>query len=886
MTEGLILTLKKWRLNVKKNGKTNNTFSVFGYYDLLEISKVSKWSEFSPTLNRKRIKNADIFSNEIQLKLLMPQNADAIEESSAYVKFDQIDSNSKLYKERPLLTIALIRFTESRLKKNSNDGNGLELSITELCGMVTDIISDSKYNENDTPYFAIYPSIGYMDAVIIFRSNNFSSLTNIMFALRGNYDLISSCYTIPCIKSFPANSFHAWIKCEMDKDTKMSIRVNLKPGVSTRYFIERLNNEIELINKKIKKYVNNYIINTDDIHYEMFGNSDLLILSRAPASLMSLLFFEKNLKLLQTPFDLIASSRSSIRKLTHEGTGFGDNSLPDGEKRKIEEDFIELLNAQYKSGDKSKLTPRLKDGLLEMASFYFDMTSTVHAFDIRKMMDPVLDSLIKQIIMSNDINDEITMNEFTPEKFNKAIMILRDTFTDLMNDFARANKHMFEERWFKHPSVASASKLIMGYHSLINSVIDIFSGENTYTFLTSSGGVDHVTAECLFEFYRPNRDTGIEHRLIILRLSEADLYFPSRVLFYSLHECYHYIGVRYRPYRNTRILQALSNYISHIYNSYIWGANSDITNDFRIKAKRIGIDNNDEKLFLERFDTETSSVRNKINKGIIKECLSLWKKGIPQGTSDYSAFWNDEARVVIWRTFSDIRGIAEKYTNDYLNGLLKISKGLEEGLLTEKVKLDFDKDKTGTYINAKQTILTELDQTNVLLFGEYNDSVDDRAVLGVFEALLESFKEAYSDLCSILTVKYCNPDDYLAAFYPKVYSETDKETPATSWRIASVIKTCFPASYTNNNIDFADIEYKEKAKTLIENAKLCEFVVGPLCDYLSKCKQSNEKKLEKNETKLSILHEIYKSSIAKLPNEMPEVSMDTIMKLIEIRITP
>ena len=880
MTEGLILTLKKWRLNVKKNGKNKNTFSVFGYYDLLEIDEVSTWSAFSPTLSRKRIENADIFSNEIQLKLLKPQNADALEESNAYIKFDQIDSGNNLYKDRPLLTIALIRFTESRIKKNSVYGNGLELSISELSEMVVDIISSSKYNEDDTPYFAIYPSIGYMDAVIIFRSNNYSSLTNILFTLRGENNLISSCYTIPCIRFFPAKSVQAWIKCKMDSDTKMSIRVNLKPGVSTRYFIESLNGEIDLINKKFK----NQLIKTDDIHYEMFGNSDLLILSRAPASLMSLLFFDKDLKLLQPPFDFIASSRSSIRKLTSEGTGIGNNSLDDGEKRKIEEDFIDVLDIQYKNGDESKLTPRLKDGLLEMASFYFDMTSTVHAFDIRKMMDPVLDSLIKQITMSNDTDNINTLSEFTPEKFNKAVTILRDTFTDLMNDFARANKHMFEERWFKHPSIASASKLIMGYHSLINGVIDIFSGKNTYTFLTSSGGVDHVTAECLFEFYRPNKDTGIEHRLIILRLSEADLYFPSRVLFYSLHECYHYIGYRYRSYRNNSILQALSNYITHVYDLHIWGTNSGISNDFRLKAKRIGIAKNEEELYLERFETDASSIRSKINKAIIKDCLSIWKKSIPQGTSNYSAFWNDEARAAIWRSFSSIKDIAEKHTNEYLSGLIKITKGLEEGLLAEKIKVSFDKDKADTYTSAKQTVLNELIYANALLFGEYNDSIDDRAILGVFEALVESFKEAYSDLFSILTVQHCNPDDYLAAFYPKVYSETDKETPATSWRIASVTKAYFPDAYANNDIDFADIAYKEKVKKLIDKAKLCEFVVEPLCDYLTKCRQSNEKKLVRNETKLSMLRDIYKSSIAKLPSEVPEISMDTIMKLIEIRI--
>lgn len=837
--EGLILRLMKKKQDILSVAMPANGFFVFGYYDVLEIARATKWMDFAPS---PRLKDYNNYSHEIIVKLVKPPYSaelESEEKSSPAISFSQIESLAEKgsVEGKPLLTVAFLRYSRYQyihtntffeLTKETN----IELAkIFEECP------------DPDRPIFAVYPTLGFMDAAAVFLSNNYTFISQAISLLKEKKDFLYTSYIVPCVST----NRQGWGKIN-DLDTRMAITGALKQGKSPEDFFTVFSSE--LFKKPPTKF------------YETFGSVDVQALPDTDVLSLIPLILKSNSNncnnALSRPFgDVLSLSDTSVlmkRKRKSDLTegkpkqfmlhseaehASNDSRRSDEEHMQLEKDFHDMLNTISTYKKDSYITPRNIEGLRSMACFYFDITHSPHSFDIREIMDSALQALIKNIEVSPSVAVDMKAlpKSFTPDKLNDSILVFRDTFTDLMNDYARAERRMFECRWLKHPSTASNSKLILAYHLFLRDVSRLFKSNSKYDFLTVSGGVDKVVTDCLFHYVHTEEDDEKEHRIIILRIPEQSLYYPSATIYHILHEYFHFAGKRERRLRNTNILVSVFKYIGYIAGVILRSDDSQLNKNIEkiFRYMNLGGSITPEQL---------ANIKNTINKladgladVLLDDIIELWNKKYQDDTEPSVLLdnWEPHTQRRLRTIMPDIESLIEsflfKHCDALFNEVIKAKPSANEATGTDNEKNQ--KDNPRWYESVKK-IYSDIYSE---LIGNLKNGQGGISVYSLLNDMCDAYREAFCDYCCVKLLK-SERTEYINSFRMNNWEQTDIKSMSSILRIGGVLKACYSeAAYDTLSTEDGDFDnlFNDSKGGLFKLMHEHDTIITPLVEYLYKC---------------------------------------------------
>jgi hypothetical protein len=880
--EGLVLRLRKKKQDISSVDIPDNGFFVFGYYDVLEIVKVNTWEGFSPGYHTNSSENSRNFSHEILAKLVKPPSADVLEkEYGSLISFDQSNTDVELFTSKPLLTITFLRYTKKQIAESSDFHSLIDVTNREIAKSII------EQTDSDNPVFAVYPTIGFMDAAVVCRSNNYTVISEVISKLRAIPGFLYTSYIIPCVYTGVKDKWES-IK---DTETRLLLSAALKIGVSSTDFTA----------KSIETF-RSVGASDESIIYETFGSMDVIALPDASVSALLPLFVKiKDTDPRQLPFeDIIAVSDTSILVRIPDtkdnepvkiepkqsetpspvfpGEVMDAETAGDDEHHRLESAFHAMLDEQNTFGDKSLVSLRNIEGLRSMACFYFDITNSPHSFDIRNVMNPGLWALMKIIMRSSnaDMRDGKWPRGFTPIKFNQSITAFRDTFTDLMNDYARAERRMFECRWLKHPSTASNSKLILAYQLFFRDVQRFFPSESTYDFLTVSGGVDDVVTDCLFYYDQPDSE-GLEHRLIILRLSELSLFNPSDTLFQLFHEYFHFAGERRRDFRNSSILKSLAMYILCSFLEVVSDSDSSHSKAFTDLFNNFKGINTTEQLSI--ISTKQREVAQALGKDLLSDISKLWENGLKQSppSSQVYEYWEDAAFNILERTLSELEALIEQFFTKHCDTMYKVAietkciytQGSNENkqeLNRRNLKLEESSENTKLYGNVCE--LYEKSLKNLLSKLKDNNKKTD--ISSMLSCIGAAYREAYADISSALLLE-SDTNEYLNSFRARTWWQADIKSMETKLRIGGVLQTLSNTA-TYNLKPTGDAQFDnlilEPDNGLFNQMKLLAPLITPLVLYLKQCKEHFP---QLDEGILAPIRDLYQETQPNENNHVPDI---------------
>jgi hypothetical protein len=829
---GLLLKLNKLRQSAPGIGGKTSDFVVIGYYDMLEITEVNALGEFSPEFERDFLPGAEFYSHEVLIKLVKPKSAALLEERyNEIISFSQGDIGHSRFNGKPLLTIALLRYTKEKIAATKY----IDCLIKETSEKIAQIITEMDLQPSDKPIFAVYPTIGFMDAAVVCRSNGFSKIVKAIFDLRAVPDFLAGCYMVPCAYMDEFNKGNeAWKCLAVDDDSYMSFNATLMPGIGSNQYYLACKKELTSIGAYQPR-----------AFYETFGGSDVLSLPEKPLSALMPLFTPNANRLFQPPFkNLLASSQTSVRIRGTEPLedGADSNASAPEEPRSLEKDFREMLKEQRSARNKL-ITDRLIEGLHNMVCFYFDLTQSRHSFDIRANVDPALDALLRGI----GIIGKMDTQEYISAEFYENLSVFRDAATDLINDYARASRHMFEGRWLKHPSIASSNKLMLAYHLFLRDTIQNYSGDSTYTFLTVSGGVDSVVADALFPFVKPE-ESGREDRLIILRLPEASLFSPAETLFHMHHEAFHFLGNRKRALRSECMYKSMAAYIADSFYWEFWATEAPFLT--RLKEKLSKSRRQD---LIQALDEKQSENAEKFRNETYKRLLDILK---PESNEQYYSTWKVSAFKIFACKIDEIESVSREECRKCLHEFVIAC------LLDNPVGL-----------GDSSSICSDILVIHTQYFNERFEVLKSDASEGIDRMLGyigNAYQEGFSDLCSVLLLD-SQQSDYLNTFSKGDWRKKDTDATKSVFRISSVVQACF--SEESGQPHTGVPEFDVFLERFFAKAREHERVLAPLVEYLRACKDTFIQSLTKMEN-LTVIRELYR----KAQNGLDEGALDMLLQ--------
>lgn len=158
----------------------------------------------------------------------------------------------------------------------------------------------------------------------------------------------------------------------------------------------------------------------------------------------------------------------------------------------------------------------------------------------------------------------------------RALDIFIDEVGSFMADLSRSDCFFFESEQCDHPSVSSATALLIAYNHWHNSFVrDVVAAEwknkkgkrPTYPLLVRSGGCDKTHTKSLFQSLplELTEDGSIREDVpLISQMSEMSLFDCSGAVFRMTHECMHFCGNRLRRERLDYIFDFISRYYGRV----------------------------------------------------------------------------------------------------------------------------------------------------------------------------------------------------------------------------------------------------------------------------------------------------------------------------------
>lgn len=571
---GMMITLKKRMTCINNDDTKEYRYLMFGHYDGMDIVCTDQWYQLRPrgvADNGGSVDIGDDFWDKYTLKLYFPdpQCSQKLEHRGfaydIWQKLGYYHKNSEacnsILEQYPFVSVAMINLSEKCVE--------IERDLVEtMQSVIIEAAKETKIDLSEV-HCAIMPSVGYADFVLLFLSNNLKKVITILDYLRKkriadenkSYAMLSNSYAISGFAKEGLKNLHSLPQLD---DVKLSIRVNLRDGVSASQFKSFFDKELNKVLAHRGTEEEKQLLDL----YQVFGNSDCLILSDMPFDFFVPLFYDSNL--LNPKHELfelyIQHTRSSVRVgIDAEETFHPIDSDTSITYRQYQQEFQELIDKLKEFVEKYDLPIRAVNGLQTVMKAYLSLVQFSHCFDIKEVVGDAFKAMEANVMKTLEIieaSDEPDDQDWYSEQMMKALKIFREKIEDYLADLRRSDRLFIEGQSLSHPSIGSATKLLFFYNHYIKDMaarlVETEEGEDKtqFTFVVTSGGCDVTTAYDLFSYLDPKEE--LSHSLIIISIPEMSLYDFRGTMFRLLHECLHYCGERKRVDRQTAFLDGLS----------------------------------------------------------------------------------------------------------------------------------------------------------------------------------------------------------------------------------------------------------------------------------------------------------------------------------------
>ena len=569
---GMMITLKKRMVCTNHDDTAEFQYLMFGHYDGADIACTDQWYQLRPKGVADRGGNVDIgdsFWDKYTIKLYFPESqccqslekdgfAYNIWEKLGYYDEYQMECE-KVLNRYPFLSIAMINLSEKCVCSESDLTLKMQKAVTNAAKQTGVDLSQI--------HCAIMPSIGYADFVLLFLSDDLKKVISVLDNLKKAsvndggkvYAMLSNSYAISGFAKAGLENLHNLKGLE---DVRLSIRVNLRDGISASQFKSFFDQELKKVCGGSGKEDKEEMFDL----YQVFGNSDCLILSDMPFDFFIPLFYDK--KLLNPAHELfcyyIQHTRSSVRvKIELEEER--NQMESEGKEKYIQYQgkFQRLIDKLKQYADEYDIPIRIVNGLQTVMKAYLSLIQFSHCFDIEKVMGAAFEAVEQNVSKTLEIiKFDSDKRLWYSEQMLTSLALFREKIEDYLSDLRRSDRLFIEGQSLSHPSIGSATKLLFFYNCFINNIAEKlvqtekYGKASHFTFLVTSGGCDVTTAYDLFSYMDPMVE--LVHPLIVVSIPEMSLYDFRGTMFRLLHECFHFCGERRRRERLDFFLKSLS----------------------------------------------------------------------------------------------------------------------------------------------------------------------------------------------------------------------------------------------------------------------------------------------------------------------------------------
>jgi len=593
---GMMITLKKRMTCMERDDTEQYHYMIFGHYDGMDIHCVDQWYQLRPKGVEENINISDDFLDKYTLKLYMPNpniRENLEKQGFAYHLWKKIGYHSsecrEIFKRYPFISVAVANLSKRYVQNNNEMLENITKSIKEA--------AEKRAIALDEIHCAVMPSIGYEDFALLFLSDNPQKVISILDILRGKqmkgqdnrYPMLANSYVI---SGFAKEGLERLDKLSL-YNVKLSIRINLKEGVSAVQFQRDF--DVKIMEESGVK-TQDFDKNKTKL-YQMFGNSDCLILSDMPFDYFIPLFYDG--RLLNPGNELfkkyIRNIRSSI--CVEVDTEALEQEVSE-DVRKISQEyqelFKELIEMLKRVVENYQKPMRSVNSLQIIMKLFLNLVKESHCFDVERIIGKAFrvlkDNVEKTIFKIDSLGREKDKLSYLSDEgieaakaeiidnLLSAVKIFCERVGSYLADMQRSDRSFIEGQSLSHPSIGSATKLLFFYNQYINDMARKLvrtekESKESYTFIVMSGKCDVTNAIDVFSYLDPAENDG--QWLIIIDISERSLYDVKGTMFRLLHECLHYCGERKRRERYAYLVKSFSSYsawaLCRLMQNSLWG---------------------------------------------------------------------------------------------------------------------------------------------------------------------------------------------------------------------------------------------------------------------------------------------------------------------------
>ncbi len=535
---GLTIQLQKYGLDkLGKNGKTINDL-MLGHYDSLLIQPITQWLQFSPGSSNSGSQENDIslLVTHYPIKLLFPEDT-IINGVLSHYNYQAWKEPNTLLSSKPCMALALVNLTDTykeevgdrllidfanRISSYCNE-TGLDLGSINCC---------------------ILPSIGYSDFCILMADDNWKSAMKLIEGIHAlkaqcGAPLLSTDYLMPVYHK-SALKHNQKLSKDRFAGVQLSIRVNLMPGCTAQMLANCVPDGVSV--------------------YRTSGGSDCLLCADSGDSEKELFDFMLQRRAESGNFVL---DMASTLKLRMEKTETSEQPRRAGkhysELLTAVSKFEKVIDAYEKQLLAHKRHTRQANSLRELAGSIRNICVQRHTADLRKILVDFLEDYSHCI---SRCTTEMQAEDFTQYgtdifEIERSIGKLCAKISSFLADLSRSDCFHMEREKYNHPSVSSATSLLLSYNHWLNSFTDSVQkttqpkSRSDYAFMVTSGGCDQTRIFNAFYFLEPQVKSGKLHEKVplLIQMSEMSLYDFSGTIMRAVHECMHYCGDRKRKER-------------------------------------------------------------------------------------------------------------------------------------------------------------------------------------------------------------------------------------------------------------------------------------------------------------------------------------------------
>lgn len=598
----MVLNFKKRRFFANHDDTSDYQYTIFGYYDVMSIRPCYNWFQFSPSALEiaENYEYGSEYYDEYPIKLLFPTTSEQEELEKNGFRFSswwQIATlNNSTYSYAPLLSVILINVSPSFFSEVSSN----DTALTNMAQKVLQASGGTTVLQDLC--CAPFQSIGYYDFAVLLRTKDWGDALRLANALRENSS-ISNCYLIPGIYN-QCGTMLSMLPSQ--HTTELSVRFNLRPGISPTSFRDRLLSEIQKNYSTFDGFID-HELSIRDKYWEDFGpqfsmnygRSDCLMTCGLPLRFLlpvflnlgedvgflnpGSYFFRQNISSMRTsirqsidPNRNHAHSEDTSERLSGEvgkvsSTIQAETEGTSQELQDLKKKFQKVLETLHKYLVSNQLSIRQSRVLENAMANFENLARNLHSFDISAIITPAFHTLLRNInqtITQIDTEKDPVTHIACMDRMNDMISAFRDLVGSFLLDLSASDRFFIEGLKLTHASIGSATKLLFAYNHIANLTVRALADEETdkyknYSFVVISGGCDvtltHSIDNHLQPTPRPDDSNSIqENRLLIVQLSEAGIFDIRGTLFRLLHEIMHFCGDRLRKKRAAAIVQHLS----------------------------------------------------------------------------------------------------------------------------------------------------------------------------------------------------------------------------------------------------------------------------------------------------------------------------------------